>query len=147
MRKFSNDTVLSLSSDSRGIFCLQPRGQQLPGFLHQVRLSIYNCSLQAGCNIVSNHCTQLFAVLCSSLLEVKRPSELVSSPCCRDGIKFPDMVHALKPSPKTHIQEPWRIMDFFSHVPESMHMVGGTTCDHCCTASTIVFTKAILSAD
>jgi catalase len=40
----------------------------------------------------------------------------------RDGIKFPDMVHALKPSPKTHIQEPWRIMDFFSHVPESMHM-------------------------
>lgn len=57
------------------------------------------------------------------------------------------MVHALKPSPKKHIQEPWRIMDFFSHVPESMHMVVGTTCDHCCTASTIVFTKAILSAD
>ena len=42
---------------------------------------------------------------------------------CRDGIKFPDMVHALKPNPKNHIQEGWRIMDFFSHVPESMNMV------------------------
>eukprot|EP00891_Asterochloris_glomerata_P000316 jgi/Astpho2/316/Aster-02200 len=40
----------------------------------------------------------------------------------RDGIKFPDMVHALKPNPKNHIQEDWRIADFFSHVPESMHM-------------------------
>ena len=41
----------------------------------------------------------------------------------RDGIKFPDMVHALKPNPKNHIQEDWRITDFFSHVPESLHMV------------------------
>lgn len=41
----------------------------------------------------------------------------------RDGIKFPDMIHALKPNPKNHIQEWWRITDFFSHVPESMHMV------------------------
>ena len=41
----------------------------------------------------------------------------------RDGIKFPDMVHALKPNPKNHIQEGWRIADFFSHIPESMHMV------------------------
>eukprot|EP00741_Cyanophora_paradoxa_P010414 tig00000037_g10070.t1 len=40
----------------------------------------------------------------------------------RDGIKFPDMVHALKPNPKTHIQEWWRIWDFFSHHPESCHM-------------------------
>lgn len=40
----------------------------------------------------------------------------------RDGIKFPDMVHALKPNPKNHIQEAWRIMDFFSHHPESLHM-------------------------
>lgn len=36
----------------------------------------------------------------------------------RDGIKFPDMVHALKPNPKSHIQEGWRIADFFSHHPE-----------------------------
>eukprot|EP00850_Spirogloea_muscicola_P013078 SM000087S23360 [mRNA] locus=s87:209533:213343:- [translate_table: standard] len=40
----------------------------------------------------------------------------------RDGIKFPDMIHALKPNPKTHIQETWRIMDFFSHIPESLNM-------------------------
>jgi len=40
----------------------------------------------------------------------------------RDGMKFPDMVHALKWNPKSHIQEGWRIADFFSHVPESMHM-------------------------
>jgi catalase len=40
----------------------------------------------------------------------------------RDGIKFPDMVHALKPNPKSHIQEGWRIADFFSHHPEAMHM-------------------------
>ncbi|URE35911.1 hypothetical protein MUK42_18263 [Musa troglodytarum] len=30
----------------------------------------------------------------------------------RDGMKFPDMVHALKPNPKSHIQENWRILDF-----------------------------------
>ena len=41
----------------------------------------------------------------------------------RDGMKFPDMVHALKPNPKNHLQEGWRIADFFSHHPESMHMV------------------------
>ncbi|KAG1355350.1 putative Catalase isozyme 1 [Cocos nucifera] len=40
----------------------------------------------------------------------------------RDGIKFPDMVHSLKPNPKSHIQENWRILDFFSHHPESLHM-------------------------
>ncbi|KAG0460747.1 hypothetical protein HPP92_021044 [Vanilla planifolia] len=32
------------------------------------------------------------------------------------------MVHALKPNPKSHIQEKWRIFDFFSHHPESLHM-------------------------
>jgi catalase len=37
-------------------------------------------------------------------------------------MKFPDMVHALKPNPKSHIQESWRILDFFSHHPESLHM-------------------------
>ncbi|WOG97709.1 hypothetical protein DCAR_0417050 [Daucus carota subsp. sativus] len=40
----------------------------------------------------------------------------------RDGMKFPDMVHAFKPNPKSHIQETWRIMDFFSHHPEGLHM-------------------------
>ncbi|KAE9449808.1 hypothetical protein C3L33_18292, partial [Rhododendron williamsianum] len=40
----------------------------------------------------------------------------------RDGMKFPDMVHALKRNPKSHIQENWRILDFFSHHPQSLHM-------------------------
>ncbi|MCH1921892.1 catalase, partial [Shewanella sp. A3A] len=37
-------------------------------------------------------------------------------------MKFPDMVHSLKPNPKSHVQENWRILDFFSHHPESLHM-------------------------
>ncbi|KIY96954.1 catalase [Monoraphidium neglectum] len=32
------------------------------------------------------------------------------------------MVHSLKPNPKSHIQEGWRIADFFSHHPEALHM-------------------------
>lgn len=36
----------------------------------------------------------------------------------RDAIKFPDMVHAFKPNPKTNIQEASRVFDFFSHIPE-----------------------------
>lgn len=41
----------------------------------------------------------------------------------RDAIKFPDMVHSLKPSPDTNVQDPARVFDFFSHVPESTHML------------------------
>jgi catalase len=41
----------------------------------------------------------------------------------RDAIKFPDMVHSLKPSPVTNLQDPERFFDFFSHVPESTHML------------------------
>ena len=41
----------------------------------------------------------------------------------RDSIKFPDMVHSLKPSPITNRQDPNRFFDFFSHVPESTHML------------------------
>ncbi|HEY8937454.1 MAG TPA: catalase [Cyclobacteriaceae bacterium] len=41
----------------------------------------------------------------------------------RDAIKFPDMVHSLKPSPITNKQDPNRFFDFFSHVPESTHMI------------------------
>ena len=41
----------------------------------------------------------------------------------RDAIKFPDMVHSLKPSPDTNIQDPNRFFDFFSHVPESTQML------------------------
>ena len=50
----------------------------------------------------------------------------------RDGMKFPDMVHALKPNPKNHIQEGWRIADFFSHIPESMNMVSLQASCHGC---------------
>ena len=39
----------------------------------------------------------------------------------RDGIKFPDVIHAFKPNPKSNIQEYWRILDFCSHHPESLH--------------------------
>lgn len=41
----------------------------------------------------------------------------------RDAMKFPDMVHSLKPNPKTNIQEASRVFDFFSHIPESTHML------------------------
>ncbi len=41
----------------------------------------------------------------------------------RDAIKFPDMVHSLKPSPDTNIQDPGRYFDFFSNQPESTHMI------------------------
>jgi catalase len=41
----------------------------------------------------------------------------------RDAIKFPDFVHANKPSPVTNVQDPNRAFDFFSNVPESTHML------------------------
>lgn len=42
----------------------------------------------------------------------------------RDAIKFPDMVHAFKPSPLTNgASDPNRVFDFFSNLPESTHML------------------------
>lgn len=41
----------------------------------------------------------------------------------RDAIKFPDMVHAFKPSPIYNKQDPNRVFDFFSNVPEGTHML------------------------
>jgi catalase len=41
----------------------------------------------------------------------------------RDAIKFPDVIHSLKPDPVTFRQEPGRIFDFMSQTPESMHML------------------------
>ncbi len=41
----------------------------------------------------------------------------------RDAIKFPDVIHSLKPDPVTFRQEPNRIFDFMSQAPESMHML------------------------
>jgi catalase len=41
----------------------------------------------------------------------------------RDAIKFPDVIHALKPDPVDFEQKPNRIFDFMSQTPESMHML------------------------
>ena len=41
----------------------------------------------------------------------------------RDAMKFPDMVHSLKPDPVTNKQDPRRIFDFMSLTPESTHMI------------------------
>jgi catalase len=41
----------------------------------------------------------------------------------RDAIKFPDVIHSLKPDPVTFRQEPNRIFDFMSQTPECMHML------------------------
>ncbi|MCO1660006.1 catalase [Pseudonocardia humida] len=41
----------------------------------------------------------------------------------RDAVKFPDVIHSLKPDPVTFKQEPARIFDFMSQTPESMHML------------------------
>lgn len=42
----------------------------------------------------------------------------------RDAIKFPDMVHAFKPSPLTNgASDPNRVFDFFSNIPEATHML------------------------
>ncbi|EOB4259188.1 catalase [Vibrio vulnificus] len=41
----------------------------------------------------------------------------------RDSIKFPDMVHSLKPSPVTNLQDPNRFFDFFSSQPSATNML------------------------
>ncbi len=41
----------------------------------------------------------------------------------RDAMKFPDMVHSLKPDPITNIQDGERIFDFMGNTPESVHMI------------------------
>jgi catalase len=41
----------------------------------------------------------------------------------RDALKFPDVIHSLKPDPLTFRQDPARIFDFMSQTPESMHML------------------------
>ncbi|MEG1981713.1 MAG: catalase [Clostridia bacterium] len=41
----------------------------------------------------------------------------------RDAIKFPDIIHSLKPDPVTNLQNPERFWDFISLTPESTHMI------------------------
>ncbi|HIW34887.1 MAG TPA: catalase [Candidatus Paenibacillus intestinavium] len=53
----------------------------------------------------------------------------------RDAIKFPDMVHSLKPDPITNIQHPSRYWDFMTLTPESTHMMTWLLSDHGTPAS------------
>ncbi|SMB86279.1 Catalase [Hymenobacter roseosalivarius DSM 11622] len=41
----------------------------------------------------------------------------------RDALKFPDVIHSLKPDPITNRQDGGRIFDFMSNTPEAMHML------------------------
>jgi len=41
----------------------------------------------------------------------------------RDGIKFPDVIHSLKPSPENNLRDPQRFWDFVSLSPEATHMI------------------------
>ncbi len=41
----------------------------------------------------------------------------------RDAIKFPDMVHSLKPSPDDNLQSAERVFDFMSNEPEATQML------------------------
>jgi len=41
----------------------------------------------------------------------------------RDPFKFPDMVHTHKRNPQSNLKDPEAFWDFFSHSPESTHMV------------------------
>ncbi|WP_019586647.1 catalase [Deinococcus apachensis] len=41
----------------------------------------------------------------------------------RDAIKFPDVIHSLKPDPVTNRQDGGRIFDFMSGTPEAVHML------------------------
>ncbi|GMH25946.1 hypothetical protein Nepgr_027789 [Nepenthes gracilis] len=38
------------------------------------------------------------------------------------SIQLPDMVYSFMPNPKSHIQDNWRIVDFYSYHPASSHM-------------------------
>ncbi|WP_239575226.1 catalase [Geomicrobium sediminis] len=40
----------------------------------------------------------------------------------RDSIKFPDVIHSLKPDPTTNLQDPNRYWDFMANSPESTNM-------------------------
>lgn len=41
----------------------------------------------------------------------------------RDGIRFPDLIHSLKPAPHTNVRDPERFWDFVSLMPEATHMI------------------------
>ncbi len=41
----------------------------------------------------------------------------------RDGLKFPDVIHSLKPDPTNNLRNPCRFWDFVSLSPEATHMI------------------------
>jgi catalase len=41
----------------------------------------------------------------------------------RDAIKFPDFIHAMKPSPVTNVQDANRVFDFLSSQPWATNML------------------------
>lgn len=41
----------------------------------------------------------------------------------RDGLKFPDVIHSLKPAPNSNLRDPERFWDFISLTPEATHMI------------------------
>lgn len=41
----------------------------------------------------------------------------------RDAIKFPDVIHSLKPAPDSNLKDPKRFWDFISLSPEATHMI------------------------
>lgn len=53
----------------------------------------------------------------------------------RDAIKFPDMVHSLKPSPIDNVQDPNRFFDFFATQPSATHMLTWVYSDYGTPAS------------
>lgn len=40
----------------------------------------------------------------------------------RDAISFPDLIHSLRQNPQSNLQEWWRVLDFLSFHPESLHI-------------------------
>ena len=53
------------------------------------------------------------------LIHCNLNSDWLSAYMC---MQFPDVIHAMKPNPKSNVQEWWRIMDYLSYIPESTHM-------------------------
>lgn len=41
----------------------------------------------------------------------------------RDALKFPDVIHSLKPSPDDNLYDPARFWDFISHTPEATNVI------------------------
>ena len=81
---------------------------------------IYHASLPGGALYAAPRRTGVTSAWCSQPSSAGRAVQVFF---IRDGVQFVDLVHALRPNPKTNVQEGWRILDFLSHHPESVHIV------------------------